>query len=40
LSGNQTYMHLQNRTVGLRQQVQLSHHAEIPIQLSAKANAP
>jgi len=31
LSGNQTYVKLRNRTVGLRQQVQHSHHAEIPI---------
>ena len=30
-SGNQTDMELRNRTVGLRQQVQHSHHAEIPI---------
>jgi len=33
-SGNQTYMELQNRIVGLRQQVKHSHHAEIPIQNS------
>ena len=33
-SGNQTGMELRNRTVGLRQQVQQSHHAEIPIQNS------
>jgi len=33
-SGNQTYMELRNRTVVLRQQVQHSHHAEIPIQNS------
>jgi len=40
-SGNETYMELRNRTVGLRQQVQTSHHAEIPIQiLRAIANAP
>jgi len=32
-SGNQTYMELRNRTVGLRQQVQ-HNHAEIPIQNS------
>jgi hypothetical protein len=30
-SSNQTYMELRNRTVGLRQQVQHSYHAEIPI---------
>jgi hypothetical protein len=29
-SGNQTYMELWNRTVGLRQQVQRSHHARDP----------
>jgi hypothetical protein len=29
-TGNQTYMELQNRTVGLRQQVQHTHHVEIP----------
>ena len=28
-----TYMELRNRTVGLRQQVQHSHHAEIPNQI-------
>jgi hypothetical protein len=33
-SSNQTYMELRNRTLGLRQQVQNSHHAEIPIQNS------
>ena len=33
-SGNQTDMELRNRTVGLRQQVQHSHHAEITIQNS------
>ena len=33
-SSNQTYMELRNRTVGLRQQVQHSHHAEISIQNS------
>ena len=33
-SGNQTYMEIRNRTVGLGQQVQHSHHAEIPIQNS------
>jgi len=33
-SGNQTYMELRNTTVVLRQQVQHSHHAEIPIQNS------
>ena len=33
-SGNQTDMELRNRTVGLRQQDQHSHHAEIPIQNS------
>ena len=32
--GNQTDMELRNRTVGLRQQVQHSHHAQIPIQNS------
>ena len=32
--GNQAYMELGNRTVGLRQQIQHSHHAEIPIQNS------
>jgi hypothetical protein len=32
-------MELRNRTVGLRQQVQHSHHAEIPI-LRAIENAP
>jgi len=31
-SGNQTDMELRSRTVGLRQQVQHSRHAEIPIQ--------
>ena len=31
---NQTYLELRNRTVGFRQQVQHSHHAEIPIQNS------
>ena len=31
---NQTNMELRNRTVGLRQQVQHIHHAEIPIQNS------
>jgi len=31
LRGNQTYMKLRNITVGLRQQVQHSHHAGIPI---------
>jgi hypothetical protein len=33
-SGNQTYMELRNRTVELRQQVQHSNHADIPIQNS------
>jgi 5-hydroxyisourate hydrolase-like protein (transthyretin family) len=33
-SGIQTDMELQNRTVGLHQQVQHSHHVEIPIQNS------
>jgi hypothetical protein len=33
-SGNQTDMELRNGTVGLRLQVQHSHHAEIPIQNS------
>ena len=33
-SGNQTYWELRNRTVVLRQQVQHSHHTEIPIQNS------
>ena len=33
-NGNQTGMELRNRTVWLRQQVQHSHHAEIPIQNS------
>jgi hypothetical protein len=33
-SGNQIDMELRNRTVGLRQQVQHSHHAQIPIQNS------
>jgi hypothetical protein len=33
-SGNQTYMKLRNRIVGLRQPVQHSHHAEIPVQNS------
>jgi hypothetical protein len=33
-NGNQTDMELRNRTAGLRQQVQHSHHAEIPIQNS------
>jgi len=33
-SGNQTYMELRNRNVGLRQQGQHNHHAEIPIQNS------
>ena len=33
-SSNQTDTELRNRTVGLRQQVQHSHHAEIPIQNS------
>jgi hypothetical protein len=32
--GNQTYMELWNRTVGLHQQVQHGHQAEIPIQNS------
>jgi len=32
--GNQAYIELRNRTVGLRQQVQQTHHAEIPIQIS------
>ena len=35
---NQTDMELRNRTVGLRQQVQHSHHAEIPIQNSQSHN--
>jgi phosphoserine aminotransferase len=40
-SGNQTHMELRSRTVGLLQQVQHSHHADIPIQiLRAIANAP
>ena len=30
--GNQTDMELWNKTVGLRQQIQHSHHADIPIQ--------
>ena len=33
-SGNQTYMELRNGTVGLHQQVEHRHHAEIPIQNS------
>ena len=33
-SGNQTDMELRNWTVGLRQQVQHIHHAEIPLQNS------
>jgi len=33
-SGNQTNMELRHRTVELHQQVQHSHHAEIPIQTS------
>jgi hypothetical protein len=33
-SGNQTYMELRSRTVGLRQQFQYSHHAQITIQNS------
>jgi hypothetical protein len=33
-SGNQTYMELRSRTVGLRPQVLHSHLAEIPIQIS------
>jgi hypothetical protein len=33
-SVNQTYIELRNRTVGLRQQVQHSHHADSPIQNS------
>jgi len=33
-SGNQTDMKLRNRIVGLRQQVQRIHHAEIPFQNS------
>jgi len=38
-TGNQkTYMEVRNRTVGLRQQVQQSHHAEIPIQNSQSHN--
>jgi hypothetical protein len=39
-SGNQTDMELRDRTVGLRQQVQHSNHAEIPIQNSAIENGP
>ena len=40
-SGNQTYVDLRNRTGVLRQQVQHSHHAEIPSKiLRAIANAP
>jgi hypothetical protein len=33
-SGNQTDIELRNGNVALRQQVQQSHHAEIPIQNS------
>jgi len=33
-NGNQTRMELRNRSVGRRQQIQHSHHAEIPIQNS------
>jgi len=33
-SGNKTDIELRNRTVGLRQKVQYSHHADIPIQNS------
>jgi len=36
--GKQTDMELRNRTVGLRQQVQHSHHAQIPIQNSQSHN--
>jgi len=35
-SGNKIYMELRNRSAGLRQQVQHSHHAEIPIQNSQR----
>jgi len=37
-SGNETDMELRNRIVGLRQQVQHSHHAVIPIQNSDSHN--
>jgi len=37
-SGTQTDMELRNRNVGLRQQVQHCHHAEIPIQNSQSHN--
>jgi hypothetical protein len=35
-SGNQTAMELRNRTVGLRQQVEHSHYAQIPNQNSQR----
>ena len=37
-SGNQIYMELQNRIVGLRQQVQHSQQAQTPIQISQGHN--